>query len=197
MKRLPLLSGICCIAMLVVVGYPRRAAAQIVLEGKYGGRVIIGGPAGISETADTGQANYPGTHGFVPGYGYYPDYSYNWPTLREAIQNNPRRQRPHQIDPEPIETAPPSCAVVQVLIPAHADLWFSGTKTEQVGLIRRFVTPALAPDKTYTYDVRASWQEDGRQVTRTQTVTVYPNQRTIVDFLSPETLPAPRTVIPQ
>jgi uncharacterized protein (TIGR03000 family) len=186
------LPAISCLAALIALGQTGSAHAQIVLEGKYGGRVIIGGPVGISETADTGQANYPGSHGFVPGYGFYPDYSYNWPTLREAIANNPRHQHPlPQIAAPAPEGIPSDCAIVQVLVPADAVLSFSGNKTEQPGMIRRFVTPPLVSGKDYVYEVHAVWHENGQEVNRKQTIAVEPNQRQTVDFLSPEMLPPP------
>jgi uncharacterized protein (TIGR03000 family) len=58
-------------------------------------------------------------------------------------------------------------------------------------MIRRFVTPPLTTGKNYVYEVQAVWHEDGREVSRKQTITVEPNQRQTVDFLSPEMLPPP------
>jgi uncharacterized protein (TIGR03000 family) len=185
------LAAFSCLAALFALCYPGRAHAQIVIDGKCG-RLIIGGPVGISESADTGWGNYPGTHGFVPGYGFYPDYSYNWPTLREAIANNPRRQNPPpRIVVPPPEVIPSACAVVQVLVPADAELSFSGNKTDQPGMVRRFVTPSLIAGKNYVYEVQAVWHDNGHEVTRKQTIAVEPNRRLTVDFLSPEVLSAP------
>jgi uncharacterized protein (TIGR03000 family) len=184
------LPAISCLAALVALCCTGSAHAQIVIDGKCG-RLIIGGPVGISDSADTGQANYPGSHGFVPGYGFYPDYSYNWPTLREAIANNPRRQNPPQVFAPPPDVIPSACAVVQVLVPADAELSFSGNKTDQSGMVRRFVTPSLLAGKNYVYEVQAVWHDNGREVTRKQTIAVEPNQRLTVDFLSPEMLSPP------
>src|SRR4051812_14539249 len=38
-------------------------------------------------------------------------------------------------------------ALVRVLVPADAELWFNGTKTTQGGTAREFESPPLAPGK--------------------------------------------------
>jgi uncharacterized protein (TIGR03000 family) len=65
-----------------------------------------------------------------------------------------------------------SPANLTVTVPADAELWFDGTKTVSTGPVRLFHSPPLEPGRRYTYDIRARWQEDGRDVTQTQTVPV-------------------------
>jgi uncharacterized protein (TIGR03000 family) len=183
--------GVVAIALLVVVLGTRPAGAQVVLDGDRW-RIVIGGPVGISDKADTGWGHVPGSNGFVPGYGYYPDYSANWPTLREAIQNDPRRQK---VQPGgnavPVETGPAACAVIEVLVRADAELSFCGHKTGQQGTVRCFVTPPLVIGKTYYYDMQARWHENGREFEQVRSVPIQGNTRQTVDLRSPELLPTP------
>ena len=62
---------------------------------------------------------------------------------------------------------------VNVSVPDGAEITFNGSKTAQTGARRAFVSPPLAPGRDYVYDVTARWQEGGREVTRTQRVTVH------------------------
>jgi uncharacterized protein (TIGR03000 family) len=55
----------------------------------------------------------------------------------------------------------------------------------QPGSVREFVTPALETGRDYTYHVRVAWTENGREVTREQTIRVRPGERTDVDFMNP------------
>ena len=60
---------------------------------------------------------------------------------------------------------------VVVRVPADAEVWFEGVKTKQTGTERRFVSPPVLPGR-YTYDIRATWKENGREVTRSRRVAV-------------------------
>jgi uncharacterized protein (TIGR03000 family) len=186
---LRLRTAVLAMAFVVVVLGNRRAGAQVVLEGPRW-RVNIGGPVGISDKVDMGWSNYPASNGFVPGYGYYPDYSENWPTLREAIRNNPRRQRPQpqSLDVQ-VESGGPRCAVVELLVPLDAEVLFFGQRTEQPGTVRRFVTPPLEPGKVYYYDIGARWRENGRETVQTRSVTLTAGAHQTVDFRPPEGSP--------
>jgi uncharacterized protein (TIGR03000 family) len=62
---------------------------------------------------------------------------------------------------------------INVSVPASAQITFDGAKTRQTGAIRAFVSPPVAPDRDYYYNVTAKWQQGGREVTRTQHITVH------------------------
>jgi uncharacterized protein (TIGR03000 family) len=47
--------------------------------------------------------------------------------------------------------------------------------------VRQFYSPPLAPGR-YSYEVRARWTENGREVNQTQQVQVTPGARVEVDF---------------
>jgi uncharacterized protein (TIGR03000 family) len=155
------------------------------------------------------QGNIPGTpRDLAPGYGYYPYYSYNWPSLREALAlkragltpaDLPHGPGPWVPSPPVVlsgEATPAAPAVLHVLVPADAEVWVGASPTAQRGPERRFVSPPLEGGRNLSYEIRARWKEQGRDVERTRTVRVYPGDRLTVDFLTPEaggeTLPAPR-----
>ncbi|GBD37212.1 hypothetical protein HRbin36_02342 [bacterium HR36] len=51
-----------------------------------------------------------------------------------------------------------------VHLPADAQLFINGHRTQQTGSIREFVTPPLAEGKTYSYVLRAIWTGNGKLV---------------------------------
>lgn len=121
---------------------------------------------------------YPqGTYyGYDPYYYRYdPGYYYYYSSPRTYYYS------------EPIATeAPSNAALVNVRIPARAELWFGGDKTTQAGSLRQFVTPPLDPGRSYAYELRARWQEGGQLVDRTRKITVHAGDRLTVDFLRAE-----------
>jgi uncharacterized protein (TIGR03000 family) len=76
-------------------------------------------------------------------------------------------------------------AQVVVRVPEDARLEFGGVSMPQTGRVRRFVSPPLVPGQRYRYDVRATWQEDGRTVVCERQANVYAGEKTDLDFLSP------------
>jgi uncharacterized protein (TIGR03000 family) len=80
-------------------------------------------------------------------------------------------------------SGPRDSAVLNVRLPdANAQVWVEGDLTRQRGTWREFVSPPLDPNKNYTYDVRARWTENGREVERTRTIPVRANAVATVDF---------------
>jgi uncharacterized protein (TIGR03000 family) len=153
------------------------------------------------------EGNIPGLpRDLAPSYGYYPNYSYNWPSLREALALKRAGLTPADLPRGPSPCVPPPPAVMpgpvaapaalRVRLPADAELWVGDSPTAQRGAERQFVTPPLDGGRNLTYEIRARWKEQGRDVERTRSVQVYPGDRVTVDFLTPEAegkeLPAPR-----
>ena len=52
-----------------------------------------------------------------------------------------------------------------------------------------FQSPPLDPGRNYTYEVRARWTEDAKEVSQTRKVRVRIGQRVTVDFTRPEPQP--------
>jgi uncharacterized protein (TIGR03000 family) len=71
----------------------------------------------------------------------------------------------------------------------EADVWVEGKRTQQRGLWREFISPPLTAEKSYTYEVRARWTENGKEREATKTVAVRPNGVATVDFTVPTTGP--------
>jgi uncharacterized protein (TIGR03000 family) len=78
-------------------------------------------------------------------------------------------------------SADPATAVVQVRVPAKAEVWIQGGKTNQTGAVRTFVSPPLEVRKAYLYDVRVRWTDaNGLLVDVTRQVAVQPGRQTVV-----------------
>ncbi len=75
-----------------------------------------------------------------------------------------------------------AAAHITVTAPLGARVWFDGTPATSKELVRQFVSPPLKPGHRYTYDIKASWNDNGREVTQTQKVTVTAGARVQVDF---------------
>ncbi len=78
-----------------------------------------------------------------------------------------------------------TAVILSVRVPADAEIWFNGARTHLTGASREFVSPPLTPGHDGTYELRARWEEDGRQVERTRQVTVRAGDRLNINFLSP------------
>jgi uncharacterized protein (TIGR03000 family) len=187
------------VALLTVAGLALATAARADWPGRW---VDIGvGPYPYPGYKLT-EGNIPGARGLTPAYGYYPYYSYNWPSLREALALKRAGLTPADVPgwPDPRPPAPPcpvaTPATLRVLVPPDAELWIGDSPTDQRGAERLFVTPPLEGGRNLAYEVRARWAEQGRVVERTRTVPVYPGDRVTVDFRTPEAemqvLPPPR-----
>jgi uncharacterized protein (TIGR03000 family) len=99
------------------------------------------------------------------------------------IQNRLTRLR--QQPPAVGETASPKAAVLTVRVPSTADLQLDGIQFAGTGEERRIETPGLKPGKPYQVTLRATWEDQGRAVSREKAVTVYAGQALEVDLRSP------------
>jgi uncharacterized protein (TIGR03000 family) len=63
-------------------------------------------------------------------------------------------------------------AIIDVHVPADAEVRFQGLLMTQPGSVRRFYSPPLSPDLRYEYQVRAMWTQNGRPVAVTRTIPV-------------------------
>ena len=74
-------------------------------------------------------------------------------------------------------------ATIHVLVQdPNARVYFDDTQTAQTGAERMFTSPELDPAKTFTYAVKATWMENGKEMTRTQEVRVKGGHMTTIDF---------------
>jgi uncharacterized protein (TIGR03000 family) len=70
---------------------------------------------------------------------------------------------------------------IRMSVPADASVWFNGTATTQTGAVREFVSPAVAADKNYTYQVRVRWTQDGKAVEQERSIRVSGGQQVNVE----------------
>jgi uncharacterized protein (TIGR03000 family) len=89
--------------------------------------------------------------------------------------------------------APGTAATVRVRVPSSASVFFEGEPTAATGPDRLFESPPLAPGRSYRYDIKAVWEDNGREVVRTRSVTVHAGERVSVNFLNNEEPPTLRT----
>lgn len=69
-----------------------------------------------------------------------------------------------------------------VMLKGDAELLVQDQPTKTTGESRRLMSPPLTPGKTYTYSFKATWTENGKDVSREATVKVQAGQTVIVDL---------------
>jgi uncharacterized protein (TIGR03000 family) len=170
------------VVVTVLLLVPGLAAAQ----SRVAWRIILGAPPDPNYR-DFGENGMLLPPGYVSGYGYYEDYI-KWAPSIVITNQHPRAFPDGHVGSGPRDPEagiPASAALFRVRVPADAEIWFSGEKTAQRGVSRLFVTPQLQDGQTLSYDVRARWVQNGREVVRSRTVTVHAGDRLTLDFLEP------------
>jgi uncharacterized protein (TIGR03000 family) len=184
------------------------SANDAFAQGLFRGRGLLGGMRGSGNAGNYYNPGYygsgyygsgyygPGYYG--PGYnsGYYgtgnygqsyssgnytaPYYSgsqyYGNPISQTTI--DPIRQSGYLAP----ATSQPVASVVVMVPRADAKVWFDGSLTSQQGMERSFHSPPLATGSTYSYTIRSSWMDNGKNVERERTVNVQPGQTVTVNF---------------
>jgi uncharacterized protein (TIGR03000 family) len=151
-------------------------------------------------------------YGFQPYYGYSPyyygSYGYSYPyaydsgysgsyggVIPDSVGGIPPAGNYQSLYPP--ATQADTIAHVTVRVPADARVWIQNTPTTSTGPVREFVSPPLTPGGQYTYDVRATWNENGHEVTQSQQVGIAAGASVEVVFpVKPGTtgqLPVPQT----
>lgn len=134
---------------------------------------------------------YYGGYEFPSDWGYYynpPSYSYVEPS--HDYQSTYGYFEPSVPTPYPssaglAEDHDPNAALLEVMVPENAQLWFAGARTAQTGPVRHFVSPSLPPGQPFTYEIRARWTDaSGRSVERIKRVKVQAGARIGVNFNS-------------
>ena len=119
--------------------------------------------------------------GFYGGYpGWYGGYPYPYPYPYAYPYGYPYSAPPYP--PAVAANGPAAPVRVTVHVPPDAVVWFNGTQTQQKGPVRQFMTPPLAAQGDYKYEVRAAWRINGQLVTQSRTVAIRPGMNVDVDF---------------
>jgi uncharacterized protein (TIGR03000 family) len=155
--------------------------------------------------------HYHPYYGYHHGYGLYPYYGYGYGAysdLLSGLATDPgygsdyAEAAPTNLD-ETASVTPPAAgyqyyyapvtstaqpdavAHITVDVPADAKVWFDGALMTSTGPVRQYNSPLLTPGNRYAYDVKASWNEKGHEVTQTQKVEVAAGAHVNVDFPAP------------
>jgi uncharacterized protein (TIGR03000 family) len=123
-----------------------------------------------------GFAGFPGP---MPARCLIPDRRYLYTSYPETGEIYVR-SGPPGVPPGPAQAA--AGGSIKVDLPADATLWIEGAKAAQTGQERTFVLPPLAAGKTYLYQIRARWTENGKQQEETRVVTVQTGSQVHVKF---------------
>jgi uncharacterized protein (TIGR03000 family) len=185
LQRYVLWLGLLAVAVVTLLISPAPASAQ---TNPYWGSPYLGrgyGYAGASRTPYLnnpygGENPYWGHPYIGRGYGYEEAYN-SWiaspvvvypsiqPTYASFYREPPRNE-----------------ALIDVRIPANAELWFSGEKTSQTGELRSFISPELTTGKDFFYTLKARWIQDGKPVEQTRRIRVSAGAQANVDFFRAE-----------
>jgi uncharacterized protein (TIGR03000 family) len=93
---------------------------------------------------------------------------------------------------EPAPQQAPDTAQIRVLVPdPNARVWFDGNPTQQTGTDRLFHTPSLQAGVANTYRIRATFMQNGREMTQERVVSVTPGRMSMVDFNQAQAEPIP------
>lgn len=143
-----------------------------------------------------GWANYPG-----PVPGPLPASQFNFIAITPPKRLPPTAPPPAPPDHSvPRSTTSDKAAYLTVELPADAEVWLEGVKTQQTGVSRLYISPPLSLGNQYAYTIRARWKDEGREVEQSQEVTVHAGVRLIIRFpVGPalETLPPPNRLPPE
>jgi uncharacterized protein (TIGR03000 family) len=135
---------------------------------------------------------YYGLYGYSPSYydtypyawsdpGYTGSYTYVAPSYPDSYATvTPPASGYQSYYYAPAQ--PDRTAHVTVNVPPNAQVWFEGVKTTSTGAVREYQSPSLKPGSRYTYEVRARWMANGKEVTQTQRVGVTAGARVNVRF---------------
>jgi uncharacterized protein (TIGR03000 family) len=78
-------------------------------------------------------------------------------------------------------------ATIDVTLPtADAKVVLGHTTMSSTGSHRTYVSPSLEPGVRYSYEITATWTQNGQPMTETRTIVVNPDHVSVVDFTHPD-----------
>lgn len=86
--------------------------------------------------------------------------------------------------PPPAAQKPdPKVAMIELVVPPNATVFFGDQKMTQPGTRRMYQSPHLEPAKTYEYTIKVTWPQPGQQdYTTTHKLAVRAGQTSAIDF---------------
>jgi uncharacterized protein (TIGR03000 family) len=182
--------------MMVLAGVVILGTAEISEAGRGGGGRSGGGGRGYGggSYGGRGYGGYGyGGRGYYGGYGYggygyggygYSPYYYSDSNYAEPNYDGGYRSYYPSSSVIADEARPRNdmSAHVTVRVPANAEVWFNGRRMNASGAVREFETPALTGGGRFTYEARARWTENGREMSQTQEIIVSRGAHVNVSF---------------
>lgn len=141
-------------------------------RGGYGGRPYY-----------YGYGNYP--YGYYGGFSYpVYDSTFYGPSYVPAAPVAEQRSFYPPQEQQPAAAAPAATtATIDLYVPADAEVWLNGQKTNKTGALRRFVTPPLNASVHSTYEVRVRYTgQDGKEVDETREIEVEPGRQVLLNM---------------
>jgi uncharacterized protein (TIGR03000 family) len=89
----------------------------------------------------------------------------------------------HAVHAQPAITIPANKAAMLLTVPGDAIVTVNGQPTKQTGVSRLFYTPELAPG-TYSYNIEARWNENGKDLKVTRQIEVTTGRITTLTITS-------------
>lgn len=132
--------------------------------------------------------------GYAPYYGAYAPAVYS-PAIAAptSVASNPASTFASTRSQPPQDNA----AHLQLIVPAAAEVWFSGARIPQEGRVREFVSPPLAPGKTYNYRIVVRYTDaSGKPVEDKRDIQVRANDWFSIDFTRPPPSEKPTPIPP-
>jgi len=180
--------GIVLVAAAVVVATPSPGLARGGGHGgggHFGGGHFGGGHFGGYHAGFYHRGYHP-HFGYGRSYGFYPDYGYTYDPYYygSGVVTTPGYAEPVPLYYGETSSTPPATffptgdsqsdriAQLTVNVPADAQVWFEDQLTTATGAARHFDSPPLVPGSRYIYDIKARWNDHGREVTQEQQVEV-------------------------
>lgn len=124
-------------------------------------------PTGWRPFVGTG---FRGYRPLLPFYYYAPPWFYEYHTMWQAPQQ---------------PSLPPDHghALVHILAPKTAKVWFNDEPCEHAETRRMFLSPPLPRGSANSYTVKAQWTEEGRLVKKEKEITLRVQDEVVVNFL--------------
>lgn len=200
MKRYMILAlpalALACMLCLPEASFAQGRGGRGGYGGGYGGRgyggsgISIGiGGYGYGSGYGYGRGVYAPYYGSPYGYGnsYYATPLYVQGTIAPSYQSFYPPTGAIQ------NSADASRAMVHIVVPPNAQVFFDDSPTTQTGPDRTFMTGPLEPG-TYSYNISARWMENGKERRENRSVRVTPGQTAEVNFTGPAPLPSPQKI---
>ena len=169
-------SSLTALALLAALLVPEPALAQQgwhLYEWSGGGNPSSAGSFYRGGYQDFGYWA-PNTFYSTPSYYTFPGFYFNEPLTGYPSFDQPRIGQDYgYFSMSGAGNTVNRAALINVSVPANAEISFEGEETAQTGSFRQFISPPLTHGHEYFYDIEVNWVEDGRKTSRSRRISVH------------------------